>query len=139
MSTPFQIVIDCFDPHELVRFWAAAMDYEIEDNDAQVRHVLEQGWATEDDSLEIDGRLAWKSGAACRSEDGTTRLLCQLIDEPTQGKNRVHLDLRVGAEQRDAEVDRLLALGATRLWDGQQGPLSWVTLADPEGNEFCVA
>lgn len=139
MSTPFQIVIDCFDPHELVRFWAAAMDYEIEDNDAQVRHVLEQGWATEDDYLEIDGRLAWKSGAACRSEDDTTRLLCQLIDEPTQGKNRVHLDLRVGAEQRDAEVDRLLALGATRLWDGQQGPLSWVTLADPEGNEFCVA
>lgn len=32
----------------------------------------------------------------------------------------------------------LIALGATRLWDGQQGPHSWVTLADPEGNEFCV-
>jgi hypothetical protein len=37
-----------------------------------------------------------------------------------------------------AEVERLLGLGATRLWDGRQGPHRWITLADPEGNEFCV-
>ena len=54
-------------------------------------------------------------------------------------KNRVHLDLHVGADRREAEVDRLLAAGATELWRASQGPLAWVTLADPEGNEFCVA
>lgn len=54
-------------------------------------------------------------------------------------KNRMHLDLLVGPDRRDAEVDRLLALGAARLWDGQQGPHTWVTLADPEGNEFYLS
>ena len=54
-------------------------------------------------------------------------------------KNRVHLDLHVGEDRREAEVERLTGLGASRLWDGQQGPHRWVTMADPEGNEFCVA
>jgi hypothetical protein len=54
-------------------------------------------------------------------------------------KNRVHLDLAIGPERRAGEVERLGALGATKLWDGQQGPYAWVTMADPEGNEFCVA
>jgi Glyoxalase-like domain len=44
----------------------------------------------------------------------------------------------VGAENVEAVADRLLALGATFLHQGQQGPHTWVTLADPEGNEFCV-
>jgi hypothetical protein len=47
--------------------------------------------------------------------------------------------VHVEPERRDAEVQRLVALGATRSWDGRQGRHSWVTLADPEGNEFCVA
>ncbi len=54
-------------------------------------------------------------------------------------KNRIHLDLQFGEESREEQVQRALALGATRLWDGQQGPHTWVTLADPEGNEFCVS
>lgn len=54
-------------------------------------------------------------------------------------KNRMHQDLRVGAERRDEVVAELVARGATKLWDGQQGPHSWITMADPEGNEFCVA
>ena len=56
-------------------------------------------------------------------------------------KNRVHLDLqrRLEADAREAEVDRLIGLGAKRLWDGEQGPHHWVTMADPEGNEFCVS
>jgi hypothetical protein len=45
----------------------------------------------------------------------------------------------VGEEQRNTEVERLKSLGATFLWEASQGPQSWVTLADPEGNEFCVA
>jgi hypothetical protein len=53
-------------------------------------------------------------------------------------KNRVHLDLRTG-DDRDVVVQRLLANGATFLHDGRQGPHTWVTLADPEGNELCVS
>jgi predicted enzyme related to lactoylglutathione lyase len=53
-------------------------------------------------------------------------------------KNRVHLDLTTSAEDRDAEIERLLALGARRVDIGQTGRESWVVLADPEGNEFCV-
>ena len=48
------------------------------------------------------------------------------------------LDLQVGDERRDAEVERLTGLDASRLCDGQQGPHRWLTMADPEGNEFCV-
>jgi predicted enzyme related to lactoylglutathione lyase len=53
-------------------------------------------------------------------------------------KNRVHLDLTTSADDRDAEIARLLALGATRVDIGQTGTESWTVLADPEGNEFCV-
>jgi len=52
-------------------------------------------------------------------------------------KNRVHLDLR-GSTDREQLVQRLLARGATELHKGQQGPHTWVTMSDPEGNEFCV-
>jgi len=53
-------------------------------------------------------------------------------------KNRVHLDLTTSAADRDAEIGRLLALGARRVDIGQTGQESWTVLADPEGNEFCV-
>jgi predicted enzyme related to lactoylglutathione lyase len=53
-------------------------------------------------------------------------------------KNRVHLDLTTEAADRDAEIERLLALGARRVDVGQTGEESWTVLADPEGNEFCV-
>jgi hypothetical protein len=53
-------------------------------------------------------------------------------------KNRVHLDLTTEAVDRDAEITRLIALGAQRVDIGQTGGESWVVLADPEGNEFCV-
>ncbi|HEX6257304.1 MAG TPA: VOC family protein [Euzebyales bacterium] len=140
MSVGYQIVVDCHDPHRLAAFWAAAMDLEVEDHDAQVRHVLDQGHlpADSDAYVEHEGRLRWRAFAACSGDGGRTRLLFQVVDDPTEGKNRVHLDLRAGDDRRDAEVARLEQLGATRLWEGQQGPLRWVTMADPEGNEFCV-
>jgi predicted enzyme related to lactoylglutathione lyase len=53
-------------------------------------------------------------------------------------KNRVHLDLTTETADRDAEIGRLLALGARRVDIGQTGKESWTVLADPEGNEFCV-
>ena len=54
-------------------------------------------------------------------------------------KNRVHLDLLPTNRSRDEEVERLLGLGATLVEDHRQADgVGWVTLADPEGNEFCV-
>ena len=57
---------------------------------------------------------------------------------PKVGKNRLHLDIAPppGGDQ-EAEVERLTALGATRV-DIGQGEVTWVVLADPDGNEFCV-
>jgi hypothetical protein len=138
MATAFQIAVDCHDPHAQARFWAAAMDLEVEDHEPLIRHMLDQGFATEEMVTDLDGRLVWPDAAACRSADGATRLLFQTVPERKEGKNRVHLDLQVGADAKDAEVARLEELGATRLWEGQQGPHTWVTMADPEGNEFCV-
>ena len=54
------------------------------------------------------------------------------------GKNRLHLDLAPGPDGRDAEVERIVALGATRAEIGRTGEESWTVLADPEGNEFCI-
>ncbi|MBJ7356225.1 VOC family protein [Nocardioides sp.] len=68
---------------------------------------------------------------------GPVMLAFQLVDDPTTGKNRLHLDLT--ADDLDGEVDRLLAAGAGLV--GRRGDESfrWVTLTDPDGNEFCVA
>jgi predicted enzyme related to lactoylglutathione lyase len=60
------------------------------------------------------------------------------VTDPKTVKNRLHLDLTTEAGDRDAEIERLLALGASRVDVGQTGEESWTVLADPEGNEFCV-
>jgi predicted enzyme related to lactoylglutathione lyase len=61
------------------------------------------------------------------------------VSEPKTVKNRMHLDLRMGADDVDAVVARLTDRGATFLRTGREGPHSWVTMPDPEGNEFCVS
>lgn len=69
------------------------------------------------------------------------RVLFIEVPDPTPGKNLVHFDLRPTDGTRDEEVDRLLADGADLVHDhrGKYGPgTGWVTLADPEGNLFCV-
>ena len=60
-----------------------------------------------------------------------------VTDEKTV-KNRLHLDLNPDPEDRDGEIERIIALGARRVEIGQTGTESWTVLADPEGNEFCV-
>lgn len=138
--TSVQIAVDCADSHRLARFWAPALDLQIEDHHDLVEQMLSEGYATEADTITLDGRLAWRSAAACRDPEGRLpRLLFQTVEEPKTVKNRVHLDIHVGPEERDGKVDELVAMGATRLWEGRQGPQSWATLADPEGNEFCVS
>ena len=141
MAFDVQVVIDCSSPHELADWWADALGWQVEPQDESfIRRMVQTGAADESDTTTHKGALVWKLGAALNSPDpDRPRLLFQESREPKQGKNRVHLDVRVGPERQEAEVARLLALGATELWRASQGPYAWVTMADPEGNEFCVA
>ena len=136
-----QVTFDCTDPHAQARFWAVATGFELEDHHDMIGGLIDQGLvaADSDDVVEVDGRRRWRDYAAATAPADGNRLLFQRVAEPKTAKNRVHLDLHPGDGKRDELVQTLIGLGATHLWDGQQGPQSWVTLADPEGNELCVS
>jgi predicted enzyme related to lactoylglutathione lyase len=103
-------VLDCADPDALTAFWAAALRWE---------HLGSAG--------------AYSMLAA---PDGQ-KLLLQRVSEPKTGKNRMHLDVHVA--DVDAEATRLEGLGARRLAEKQtEFESTWIVMADPEGNEFCV-
>ena len=141
MAHDVQIAVDCARPHELADWWAEALGWEVEPQDeAFIQRMIAEGHASEDQTVRHRGALVWKSATALRSPDpGRPRMLFQAVPEAKTVKNRLHLDVHVGADQREAEVARLVERGATELWRESHGPYSWVTLADPEGNEFCVA
>jgi hypothetical protein len=115
-----EVSIDCADPDALARFWCAVLDYAI----------------IEDESPE-EGVVGIAPGGA-DEPDGRPTLVFAQVSEGKVVKNRVHLDVRPTDRDQDAEVRRLLDLGARPADVGQTGEESWVTLADPEGNEFCV-
>jgi Glyoxalase-like domain len=141
MAYDVQIAVDCARPHELADWWAEALGWEVEPQDESfIRRMIEEGHASEEQTVRHKGALMWATGSAIRSPDpGRPRILFQTAPESKTVKNRVHLDVRVGTDDRESEVARLTAMGATELWRASQGPQWWVTMADPEGNEFCVA
>jgi predicted enzyme related to lactoylglutathione lyase len=112
--TPRMITIDCIDAQRLASFWSEAADYKIAKDFGGAFIILEPA----------DGE-----GLA---------LGLQKVPEPRTGKNRVHIDWH--SDDRVAEVERLVQIGATVV-DQQTVPggFTWTVLADPEGNEFCVA
>jgi hypothetical protein len=136
-----QVAFDALDPHALAAWWAHTLGWTKEPSDESfIRRMIAEGYATEDDTTTFEGTLVWKDGAAVTRPDGLSpRLYFQLVPEPKTVKDRIHLDLRIGTDDVDATVERLVAKGATFLYRGQQGPHTWVTVADPEGNEFCVS
>jgi hypothetical protein len=143
MAYTFQIVIDCADPHVLADWWAETLGWQVERQDeAFIRLMIEQGKATEGDTRMYNGALVWREGAAIHpnveKSPERARILFQEVPEAKTVKNRVHLDLRIGDDDAGAVRERLKARGATALHPGQQGPHTWLTMADPEGNEFCV-
>ena len=140
MAFDVQVAIDCSAPHELADWWAEALGWQVEEQDeAFIQRMVDSGAASEAATTRHRGALVWKVGAAIRSPDeGRPRVLFQTAPEGKTVKNRLHFDVRVGDDRRETEVARLLGLGATELWRASQGPFEWVTLADPEGNEFCV-
>ena len=110
------LTIDSHDPQKLASFWSEALGWRITYEDPD-EYVIEPAEGTPECDVCPD-------------------LLFVKVGDEKQVKNRLHLDLRPTEQQ--AEVDRLLALGATRSDIGQSGDETWVVLADPEGNEFCV-
>jgi hypothetical protein len=145
MAFDFQVTLDCREPHVLAEWWADALGWNVEPQDpAFIREMVDKGFASLDDTVTYKGALVWKEGAAIvKPGDAASgpprRFLFQAVPEPKITKNRMHLDLRVGAANMAAEVARLSAMGGVVLHTGQQGPHTWTTMADPEGNEFCVA
>jgi hypothetical protein len=144
----FQVTVDCADPHAQAKFWAATLGYNIEDHEPLIRQLLGAGVATEADVVDVDGRLGWRDAAAIRHPDDPVlgspesgrakRLLFLVVPEGKTVKNRWHLDLNVGRDHIDAEVGRLEGLGAVVLYRIDEPSGFHTTMADPEGNEFCV-
>ena len=145
MAYDFQVAVDCAQPHTLADWWADALGWEVESVDEDfIREMIAEGYATEADTVTHNGALVWAEGAAIRHPAGPDsgprrRILFQRVPEDKTVKNRVHLDVWVGADKVEQETQRLTVRGATFLHRGQQGPHTWVTLADPEGNEFCLS
>jgi hypothetical protein len=145
MAYDFQVVVDAAKPHELADWWAETLGWVVEPSDeAFIRRMIAEGYAADEDTMSHNGVLVWREGAAIRFPGDTgrvgtrPRVLFQVVPERKTVKNRMHLDVRVGAENVEATVAGLTERGATFLHRGTQGPHSWVTMADPEGNEFCV-
>ncbi|MFE2724919.1 VOC family protein [Kitasatospora sp. NPDC059327] len=148
MPLHWKLVVDCADPHRQAAFWAAALEYRIEDHSTLIERLLSAGAVTPDLLTEIDGHQAFRALAAVRHPDEPFdpvsdtglghRLLFQQVPEPKTVKNRLHLDLHPGPAARDATVARLETLGATALRHVKEPGGEHVVMADPEGNEFCV-
>ena len=107
------VVIDAHDLRGLADFWAAALRWRV--LSSREREVV----VGPDDDAPV---------GLCFMPSPDVKVV----------KNRVHLDLTTEADDRDAEIERLIGLGARRVDIGQTGEESWLVLSDPEGNEFCV-
>jgi len=120
-----ECVVDCADPATLARFWAAVLDWVVVD---ESEGLAEIGPVVLSDQQQLD---------AIRSGPVTPTLLFLQVPEGKTVKNRLHLDVSPIDSDQEREVARLEALGARRTDLAPPGA-SWVVLADPEGNEFCV-
>ena len=107
------ITFDSTDPEPLASWWAERFDAAITAN--------------------MDGFFVIVAGGSL-----PTQLAFQRVDDPTPGKNKVHLDIHTDGEL-DAEVARWIEAGATSLGKRNAGDFFWVTLTDPDGNQFCIA
>ncbi len=145
----FQLVIDCADPERLVRFWAAALRYRAQDPP--------EGHATWRDyylSVGVPQEELGDGDCVDRLVDPAGNgpaIWFQVVPEKKTLKNRLHLDVLVGGgrsvpvavrrQRVDAEVGQLVLLGASVRQHHDHDTIDHyaVTMADPEGNEFCVA
>ncbi|WP_026931752.1 VOC family protein [Glycomyces tenuis] len=137
MATRIDLTLDCADAVLLGEFWKLALGYV--DEPPPAPFATREEWLRHHGVTEVDPR----EGAWLCDPDGLgPRLSILRVPEPKTAKNRLHIDVRVGGSGDDrweritAEVERLRAAGAGVLWE-EAG--HHVVMADPEGNEFCVA
>ena len=113
-----ELVLDCADPELLARFWCDVLGYVEIDREG-------------DGSIEIGPPGVGFGGLQ-------PTLILSPSTDPRVGKLPLHLDVNPTDRDQDAELERLLALGARPADVGQTGDEPWHVLADPEGNEFCL-
>ncbi len=146
MSTEFQVTIDCKDPPRMCAFWASALGYELE--------PPPKGFASWDEYWKMVGVSEDDLGIGPDSIVDPTglgpRIWFHIVEERKSVKNRLHFDLRVGGgraaplevrrQRVEAEVERLVHHGATRLetWSEEGLDHYAVAMLDPEGNEFDI-
>jgi catechol 2,3-dioxygenase-like lactoylglutathione lyase family enzyme len=112
-----ELVLGCRDPELLARFWCEVLDFVVLDRE-------------DDGSVEIGPREGFGGPQPT--------IILSRRDEPEKGKSRLHIDVNATDRDQDAELERLLRLGARPADIGQTGQEQWHVLADPEGNEFCL-
>ncbi|MBD7949734.1 VOC family protein [Oerskovia rustica] len=112
-----ELVLDCADPELLARFWSGVLGY------------VELG--REEGAIEIGPADVGFGGLQ-------PTIILSPSNDPKTAKLPLHIDINAVDRDQDAELERLLALGACRADVGQTGDESWHVLADPEGNEFCL-
>jgi catechol 2,3-dioxygenase-like lactoylglutathione lyase family enzyme len=113
-----ELVLDCSAPETLADFWCGVLGFVVIDRD-------------DDGAVEL-------GPAGHDIDDPGLTLLLSPSDDPKPQKLRLHFDVNATDRDQDAELQRLLDLGARPADVGQTGEESWHVLADPEGNEFCL-
>jgi hypothetical protein len=135
MAKTVQVAIDCADPAALSRFWAEVLGYVL--NPPPEGHDSWESWLSAMGVPESE----WNSASALIDPEGAgPRIYFQRVPEGKAGKNRLHLDVRVGGGRAGigSEADRLVALGASVVGEKEERGELWVVMQDPEGNEFCL-
>ncbi|MBZ6110939.1 MULTISPECIES: VOC family protein [Streptomyces] len=112
-----ELVLGCRDPEVLARFWCEVLDFVV---------------------LDREGNEFFEIGPREGFGGPQPTIIFSRRDEPEPGKTRLHIDVNPTDRDQQAELERLLALGARPADIGQTGEEQWHVLADPEGNKFCL-
>lgn len=133
MSHSFQVTFDAGNPAKLADFWEGVLGYERpsppDGHDSWESFLTEVGVPAEE----------WDKADALIDPDGDgPRLFFQKVPESKTAKNRMHLDVQAGTDDLAARAQELVALGATLVAEYDEPEGRWITMLDPEGNEFCV-
>jgi hypothetical protein len=133
MARQMQITFDAAGPRALAAFWCEVLGY--------VEQPPPPGFDTWEAALDAAGidRSDPDRAFAIVDPDGVgPRLFFQKVPEGKTAKNRVHLDVRVPRDEHRRRAEELVAAGATIVGEFDQPAGQWITMLDPEGNEFCL-
>jgi hypothetical protein len=133
MGYPFQVTVDAASPRQLGAFWCHVLGY--------VEQPPPPGFDNWDDALDalgIDRSDPDRAFAIVDPGGAGPRVFFQKVPEGKMAKNRFHLDVNVGSGSMHARAEELVALGAKFVGEFDEPGGHWITMLDPEGNEFCL-